>query len=306
MLETKLLSFESLKDLYVDDNDFKKAYDLCVVSANGGFIMWPKSSIRELLVKEAHKGGLMSYFGVRKTYEALVKHFYWPKMKHNVHHVCERCLTCKMAKSRVLSKGLYTSIPIPTTPLTDISMDFWIDSRKMAHFIPCHKSNDACHVANLFFKEVVRLHELLKSIGKLGTKLMFSTTCHPQMDGQTEVVNRMLFQLLRCFMGRNLKSWENWLLDNEFTYNRVVNETTSHLPFKLVYGCSPLSPLDLIPLFVSSKANSEGLSKAQSMVKLHEKARVFMEKQGKRYVKIVSKDREGRAFAEGDLVCVHL
>jgi hypothetical protein len=139
---------------------------------------------------------------------------------------------------------------------------------KMAHFISCHKTNDATHIADLLFREIVRLNGVPRSIvsdrdvkflsyfwkvlwGKLGTKLLFLTTCHPQMDGQTEVVNTTLSTLLCTIIQKNLKIWEDCLRFIEFAYNRSVHSTTDFLPFEIVYGFNPLTPLDLLPLSIN-------------------------------------------------------
>ena len=35
---------------------------------------------------------------------------------------------------------------------------------KMAYFVPCNKSNDASHVADLYFKEIMHLHGIPKTV----------------------------------------------------------------------------------------------------------------------------------------------
>ncbi|XP_052727683.1 uncharacterized protein LOC128194996, partial [Vigna angularis] len=249
---------------------------------NKGKLCIPQGSIRKLLIKESHGGGLMGHHGVDKTLNILKSKFYWPHMRIDVQRHCSKCIACLQAKSKIMPHGLYTPLPIANTPWEDISMDFVLglprtqrgyDSifvvvdrfSKMAHFIPCHKVDDASYISRLFFKEIVRLHGLPKTIvsdrdvkflshfwktlwEKLGTKLLFSTTCHPQTDGQTEVVNRSLSTLLRVILRGNNKSWDEHLPHIEFAYNRVVHKTTNLSPFEVVYGFNPITPLDLLPL----------------------------------------------------------
>jgi hypothetical protein len=77
---------------------------------------------------------------------------------------------------------------------------------------------------------------------------LFSTTCHPQTDGQTKVVNRTLSTMLRDVLKTNFKLWEECLPYIEFAYNRYIHSTMKVSPFQLVYGFNPRAHIDLLPL----------------------------------------------------------
>ena len=45
----------------------------------------------------------------------------------------------------------------------------------------------------------------------MGTHLKFSTSCHPQMNGQIDVTHRTLGTLLRVLAKKNTKGWDELL-----------------------------------------------------------------------------------------------
>lgn len=108
-------------------------------------------------------------------------------------------------------------------------------------------------MASVFIKEVVKLHGFPKSIVydrdrvfisqfwrelfKLaGTTLCYSSSYHPETDGQTEVVNRSLETYLRCMVGENPKQWSHWLSWAEYWFNTSFNRSAGMTPFKALYG----------------------------------------------------------------------
>ena len=185
-----------------------------------------------------------------------------------------------------------------------------------------HKTEDAQHVADLYFKEIVRLHGVPRSIVSdrdskflshfwkclwrlLGTKLMFSTSHHPQTDGQTEVTNRTLGTLLRGLVSKTQKDWDIRLCHAEFAYNRSPSSTTQRSPFEIVYGINPFLPIDLLPLnkediHVDAKKRLEVFEKTCAQVKTQ------IEKMNAQYKARSNKKRKQHIYKPGDLVWLHL
>ena len=350
-LDAKILGFALIKELYASDPFFGDIYDHCMTKGpmnaffvddgylfKKGKLCIPLSSIRRLLTREVHES--RGHRGLDKTLEGLKEHYYWPNMSRYVQKFVNSCVVCHKAKSRLNPFGLYQPLSIPSAPWEDISMDFIVglprtrrgsDSifvvvdrfSKMAHFIPCHTTDDASMIANLFFKEVVRLHGIPLTIvsdrdakflsyfwkclwHKIGTKLLFSTSCHPQTDGQTEVTNRTLGALLRTMVKTNLKMWEEVLPFVEFAYNRSIHSATKKTPFEVVYGLNPKTASDMAPLPYKVEPHEGALDRVEYIRRIHEETRRNLELKAERYKALADRGRKEMLFEEGDLVWVHL
>jgi hypothetical protein len=149
----------------------------------------------------------------------LVKEWYfWSNINKYVRKFFECCRVCPLAKGRSQNTRLYTPFLVTKTLWEYVSMDFILEIPltqrkhdylmaavdqflKMAHFVAFNKKIDASEVDALFFREVVNLHGLLRSITSyidiiflghflrklwknLGSKLLYSSTYHPKHMGR--------------------------------------------------------------------------------------------------------------------------
>ena len=70
----------------------------------------------------------------------------------------------------------------------------------------------------------------------LGTKLLYSTAYHPQTDGQTERVNQVLEDMLRCCVLNYSNKWDECLSLAEFSYNNSYQESIRMALFEALYS----------------------------------------------------------------------
>jgi hypothetical protein len=157
---------------------------------------------------------------------------------------------------------------------------------KIAQFIPFHKTSDAMLVENVFFKEVVRLQGLPRSIvsdkdrkfvghfwrkiwKKLGIDLSFIPYYHPQIDGQNEVVKKIFGNVLRSLVTEHHNQWDPILPQAEFEYNDSPNKSTRKSSFQILYGMKPMGSSQLRYLEQSEIKSIGEEDFAVEMKKLH-------------------------------------
>lgn len=135
---------------------------------------------------------------------------------------------------------------------------------KYGHFLALQDPYIAPTMAQLFFENIFRLHGLPKTIvcdsnptftslfrkeliHLQGTNFNFNFAYHPQMDGQTEIVNHTIEMSLWCFTGDYPTSWTTWLPWVEYRYNTSWHFVLRTTPIEVVYWRTPPTLISYLP-----------------------------------------------------------
>ncbi|OWZ17101.1 LOW QUALITY PROTEIN: Pol Polyprotein [Phytophthora megakarya] len=253
--------------------------------------------LRYAIISECHDSNYGGHPGAERTYLTLVRRWYWSKMLASIQKFIADCEPCRRNKPRLTKPpGLLVSLSIPDERWRSISMAFITDLpqtknevdsmwfvvdrlTKRCHFIQTTKKEG---VAQRFVNHMWKLHRMPTNIvsdrdrkfvsnfwqnvfKSIGTKLSMTVALRDQGNDQTERMNRMLEEYLRCFVGPLQDDWDDHLANAEFAVNSTVNSSMKIAPFEADLGYIPLNPLQLA---------AEQLSKipaSRQVVEFHER-----------------------------------
>ena len=228
----------------------------------------------------AHESKIGGHFKFAKMMSRLTN-FHWRHKSRDVRKYVDGCIVCQQYRDSNQKKLTEpTSLEIPERRWGSLASDFivrlprtkdgydaittWVDRlTRRVHFLKSHTNDTAEDTANAFFSNIFKHHGLPDNITSdrdpkftskfwshlmslCGIKLKMSTSRHPQTDGASEIMNRMIENYLRCYCSIHQNDWDELLPAAEFAYNSAVTEDLGMSPFELDLGWIPKSPLDML------------------------------------------------------------
>ena len=238
------------------------------------------ADLRKDILREYHDVPYAGHRGIDRTKQAIAQTYWWPGLDTDVKTYVKTCPNCQRNKpTNAKPGGLLQPLPIPSEVWESVSMDLitqlpttrnghdaivvFVDRlSKMTHFASTHTSVGAEELARLFVATIFRQHGLPTNIVSdrdtrftsnfwkeifrlLGTHLYMSTAYHPQTDGQTERMNRVLEETLRHYISPTQDDWDEHLPLIEFAINNSKQRSTGVSPFYLNGVKQPRVPVDL-------------------------------------------------------------
>jgi len=305
-------------------------------SPNGieNLLVVPKTLVN-LVLKSYHESVLSAHFGVTKTLAKLRKKYYWPTMIQDTNEFIKTCVSCQLSKMSYGKKpGLLQPIPlIDTKPISRLCFDYLgplpisqgkkylivatCNATKMA-FAKAVKNADAAATIS-FLLDIITTYgtpkyfvsdrgthfknsEVQKICKKLGITQIFSTSYHPQSNGMTELMNKIICNCLTHYVDNNQKKWSLYYKMVVFAYNTYPHARLGHSPYYLMFGAEANQPLDnkICPPDTSYN-RLEAIEQLQKIrEELPELIKIEQDKQKKNY----DKSHKTVSYSPGQLVLI--
>lgn len=243
----------------------------------GGKVVIPNdASLRDRVIRQHHDAPYAAHRGIAKTLELIERLFWWPGLRHDVEKYVKTCNLCQRMKGSNQKKaGLLQPLKVPAGPWRSVSMDLitglpksngfdsilvFVDRfTKYVVFVPTNATLDTRGFAMLFIQHIVTFHgmpeEVVSDRGSQFNSTFWKEVCHmlridrclssayhPESDGQTERVNRILEDVLRHYVSPDQRDWSQYVSLAQFAINNSWHESTKFSPFYLNHGRHPRMP----------------------------------------------------------------
>ena len=166
-----------------------------------------------------------------------------------------------MDRMHSISMDLIVGLP----PINGYSMVIVVVDRlsKKIFTIPLQTTTKALELATILFERIFHEHgvplqiildrdsKMTSAVWRnffkiIGCELTMSYAYHQRFDGQTEVMNRVIEQILRVYINYNQDNWYDLLPYVTSSINNSINPVTNLSPNAIFYGRSILRPLNLL------------------------------------------------------------
>ena len=243
-------------------------------------IVVPTGTNRREVLELAHDLPVSGHLGVRKTYNRVLQHIFWPGLKRDVAKWCKECHTCQLGgkpNQNILQAPLHP-IPAFDEPFSHIIIDcvgplpktksqneylltIMCSSTRFPEAIPLRsiKTNTILKALIKFFtlfglpKSIqsdqgtnFMAHAFQQVMNQLGIKQYKSSVYHPESQGALERFHQTLKTMIKMYCIENSKDWDEGLHLLLFAVRESVQESLGFSPFELVFGHAVRGPLLLL------------------------------------------------------------
>jgi RNA:NAD 2'-phosphotransferase (TPT1/KptA family) len=236
-------------------------------------------SCRTEILQLSHDIPAAGHQGVQRTKELIKQKYYWKGLGADVEKYILGCSQCNMQKK----PNRHAKHPLTKyqagAPMERVHLDFvgplprtdkgneyilmmvdqftkWVECIPL----PSQTAEETARAAvNEFFSRFGYPFQVYSDQGRNFESALFKELCdlvhihkarttpyRPSSNGQVERFNRTLIAAVRCFVGKNQKSWDIFLPQLAGAIRACVNRSTGYSPNRLMLGREVNKPVDLI------------------------------------------------------------